>query len=93
MDQLRKNNLRLGNQLMTKFQEFKANLPPENDYSLEARMKRTLFYGLHQSYINIWTKNEQFLQNYEQKLKKNLQMQSKISKYFYYFIAYFRAVI
>ncbi|KAM7347475.1 uncharacterized protein ACRADG_007041 [Cochliomyia hominivorax] len=78
MDQLRKHNLRLGNQLMTKFQEFKANLPAENDYTLEARMKRTLFYGLHQSYINMWTKNETFLQNYEQKLKKNLQMQSKI---------------
>ncbi|XP_046803146.1 syntaxin-4 [Lucilia cuprina] len=78
MDQLRKHNLRLGNQLMTKFQEFKANLPAENDYTLEARMKRTLFYGLHQSYINMWTKNEAFLQNYEQKLKKNLQMQSKI---------------
>ncbi|XP_065363789.1 syntaxin-4 [Calliphora vicina] len=78
MDQLRKHNLRLGNQLMTKFQEFKANLPAENDYTLEARMKRTLFYGLHQSYINMWTKNETFLQNYELKLKKNLQMQSRI---------------
>lgn len=78
MEQFRRQNLRLGHQLMSKFQEFKTNLPTEDDYSLEARMKRTLFYGLYQSYINVWTRNEEFLQNYEQKLKKNLQMQSRI---------------
>ncbi|XP_061392625.1 syntaxin-4-like [Musca vetustissima] len=78
MEELRKQNIRLGNILMTKFQEFRANLPPENDYSLESRMKRTLFYGLHQNYIDIWRKNEQFLHNYETKLKQHLQMQSKI---------------
>lgn len=80
MEHFRTQNLRLGNQLMSKFQEFKANLPAEDDYSLEARMKRTLFYGLYQSYVNMWTRNEEFLQYYEQKLKKNLQMQSRISK-------------
>uniref|UniRef100_A0A1B0G2T0 t-SNARE coiled-coil homology domain-containing protein n=1 Tax=Glossina morsitans morsitans TaxID=37546 RepID=A0A1B0G2T0_GLOMM len=78
MEHFRTQNLRLGNQLMSKFQEFKANLPAEDDYSLEARMKRTLFYGLYQSYVNMWTRNEEFLQYYEQKLKKNLQMQSRI---------------
>jgi len=41
MDELHNKNLRLGNQLMTRFNDFKANLPAENDYSLEARMKRT----------------------------------------------------
>lgn len=39
MDELHNKNLRLGNQLMTRFNDFKANLPAENDYSLEARMK------------------------------------------------------
>ncbi|XP_075159308.1 syntaxin 4 [Haematobia irritans] len=78
MEEMRRQNIRLGNILMTKFQEFRANLPPENDYSLESRMKRTLFYGLHQNYIDIWRKNEQFLHNYETKLKHHLQMQSKI---------------
>lgn len=81
MEELRKQNIRLGNILMTKFQEFRANLPPENDYSLESRMKRTLFYGLHQNYIDIWRKNEQFLHNYETKLKQHLQLQSKISEW------------
>ncbi|EDW57386.1 syntaxin-4 isoform X1 [Drosophila virilis] len=78
MDELHNRNLRLGNQLMNRFREFKANLPPETDYSLEARMKRTLFYGLYQTYINLWQKNELFLQNYETKVKKNLRMHSKI---------------
>lgn len=81
MDELHNKNLRLGNQLMTRFKDFKANLPAENDYSLEARMKRTLFYGLHQTFINLWHKNELFLQNYETKVKKNLRLHSKISKH------------
>ncbi|XP_023164800.2 syntaxin-4 isoform X2 [Drosophila hydei] len=78
MDELHNKNLRLGNHLMSRFREFKANLPPETDYSLEARMKRTLFYGLYQTFINLWQKNEQFLQNYETKVKKNLRLHSKI---------------
>ncbi|ALC48195.1 Syx4, partial [Drosophila busckii] len=78
MNELHNKNLRLGNQLIGRFKEFKANLPPEDDYSLEARMKRTLFYGLYQTYINLWQKNEAFLQNYEQKVKKNLRMHTKI---------------
>nr|AAL48544.1 RE02884p [Drosophila melanogaster] len=78
MDELHNKNLRLGNQLMTRFNDFKANLPAENDYSLEARMKRTIFYGLHQTFINLWHKNELFLQNYETKVKKNLRLHTKI---------------
>ncbi|KAH8368064.1 hypothetical protein KR084_006152 [Drosophila pseudotakahashii] len=78
MDELHNKNLRLGNTLMTRFKDFKANLPAENDYSLEARMKRTLFYGLHQTFINLWHKNELFLQNYETKVKKNLRLHTKI---------------
>ncbi|XP_037942971.1 syntaxin-4 isoform X2 [Teleopsis dalmanni] len=81
MDELRNQNLKIGNQLINKFREFKTNLPAENDFRLEARMKRTLFYGLYQSYINIWNKNEEFLQMYENKLKKNLQMHTKIINY------------
>ncbi|XP_016981133.1 syntaxin-4 isoform X1 [Drosophila rhopaloa] len=78
MDELHSKNLKLGNQLMSRFKDFKTNLPAENDYSLEARMKRTLFYGLHQTFINLWHKNELFLQNYETKVKKNLRLHSKI---------------
>ncbi|XP_016942052.2 syntaxin-4 [Drosophila suzukii] len=78
MDELHNKNLRLGNTLMTRFKDFKTNLPAENDYSLEARMKRTLFYGLHQTFINLWHKNELFLQNYETKVKKNLRLHTKI---------------
>ncbi|XP_017055134.1 syntaxin-4 isoform X1 [Drosophila ficusphila] len=78
MDELHSKNLRIGNQLMTRFKDFKSNLPVENDYSLEARIKRTLFYGLHQTFINLWHKNELFLQNYEAKVKKNLRLHTKI---------------
>ncbi|KAL5288119.1 Syx4 family protein [Megaselia abdita] len=78
MDDLRVANLSLGNELTIKFKELRGKLAEENDYSLEARMKRTLFYGLHQSFIHVWNNNEKFLQTYEDRLKKNLVMYSKI---------------
>lgn len=49
---------------------------------MEARMKRTLFHGMHQEYINVWTSQEEFLQTYEAKLKKKLMLHSKISKFY-----------
>uniref|UniRef100_A0A0K8TNM0 Putative snare protein syntaxin 1 n=1 Tax=Tabanus bromius TaxID=304241 RepID=A0A0K8TNM0_TABBR len=81
MEKLRNQNLSIGTMLINRFKELKADLPKSDDYTLEARMKRTLFYGMHQEYINIWTSHEEFLQNYETKLKKNLQLHSKIMNY------------
>ena len=63
MDELRCDNLKIGNRLMLTFKNLKCQLPDHNDFTLEARMKRTLFYGLHQTFINLWTKNEDFALN------------------------------
>lgn len=90
MDDLRVTNLFLGNELTVKFKELRGKLADENDYSLEARMKRTLFYGLHQSFINVWNNNEKFLQTYEDRLKKNLVMYSKIGRLAFFLIIYWR---
>lgn len=66
---------------MSKFQSIETTLPPENDYTTLARMKRSLYYGFFQRYVIIWSKNDEFFNEYEQKLKKNLQMQSQICKW------------
>lgn len=79
MERIRCENLRLGNELINRFQQLKAQLPSKDDYGLEARMNRNLFYGLYRNYIEVWTRNENFLQQYEHKLKTNLQIQSRIS--------------
>lgn len=86
MESLRQENLHLGNELINRFQGLKLKLRPKDDYSLGARMSRNLFYGLYRNYIEVWTRNENFLQQYEQKLKTNLQIQSRISN-FYLFIS------
>lgn len=81
INNLHDQNVGIGQKLLVKFKDLRSTLPDDEDYSLEARMKRTLFHGMHQEYINIWNNHEQFLQSYETKLKKNLQMHSKIMNY------------
>lgn len=56
------------------------NLPKEDDFTTLARMKRWLYYGFFQHYVLIWSKNEDFFQEYEQKLRNNLKKQSQICK-------------
>ncbi|KAI8127881.1 Syntaxin-4 [Lucilia cuprina] len=78
---LRQTTIQIGNNIMSKFQLIESTLPPENNYTTLARMKRSLYYGFFQHYVIIWSKNDEFFHEYENKLKKNLQMQSKILNY------------
>ncbi|XP_055385396.1 syntaxin-4 [Condylostylus longicornis] len=78
LDTLRNKNLSLGQKLMTTFNTLKINLPDDKNFTLESRIKRGLFYGLQKYYNIIWHKNENFLTNYETKLKKQLLHNAKI---------------
>ncbi|CAD7091006.1 unnamed protein product [Hermetia illucens] len=78
VEALNDQNVSIGQKLLTKFRELRQTLPEDEDFTLEARMKRTLFHGMHQEYINVWTSQEEFLQTYEAKLKKKLMLHSKI---------------
>lgn len=77
---LRQTTEQIGTDVMNKLQSFKTLLPPENDYSTLARMKRLLYYGFSERFMMIWRRNDEFFQEHEHKLKKNLQMQAKICK-------------
>ncbi|XP_013109526.1 syntaxin-4 isoform X2 [Stomoxys calcitrans] len=74
----RQSSIQTGNNIMGQFQILETNLPKQNDFSTLARMKRILYYGLFQKYVEIWTETEQFLQNYEANTRKTLKTQSKI---------------
>ncbi|XP_075159305.1 syntaxin-4-like isoform X2 [Haematobia irritans] len=75
---IRQSSIQTGSTIMTQFQTLETNLPSPNDFSTLARMKRILYYGLFQKYVDIWTETEQFLQDYENNIKNTLKMQSKI---------------
>lgn len=68
---------------MNKFQTLETNLPQSDDFTTLARMKRILYYGLFQKYVEIWTEMEEFLQEYENNLKRTLRTQSRICKKIY----------
>ncbi|XP_065365961.1 syntaxin-4-like [Calliphora vicina] len=68
----------MGNLLMNKFQLIRTTLPSENDYSTLGRMQRSMYCGFFENYVIMWSKNNEFFHDYEQNLKKNLIMQSKI---------------
>lgn len=80
-NKIRQKNVQLCNHVTSKFKKLESKLPQKRDFRTKARMKRALYYGFFQQYIQLWTKHEAILQKYEQQLKKNLQMQSKICKY------------
>lgn len=87
---LRQNTIQMGNSIMSKFQSIETTLPHPDDYSTLARMKRSLYYGFFQHYAIVWRQNDEFFHEYEQKLKKNLQMQSKICKWQQFYLSKFR---
>ncbi|XP_073834151.1 syntaxin-4-like [Musca autumnalis] len=75
---LRQSNILTGGNIMNKFQILETNLPPPDDFTTLARMKRILYYGLFQKYVDTWTEMEEFLQDHETNLKNKLKTQSKI---------------
>uniref|UniRef100_A0A1I8MCS2 t-SNARE coiled-coil homology domain-containing protein n=1 Tax=Musca domestica TaxID=7370 RepID=A0A1I8MCS2_MUSDO len=75
---LRQSSILIGGNIMNKFQTLETNLPQSDDFTTLARMKRILYYGLFQKYVEIWTEMEEFLQEYENNLKRTLRTQSRI---------------
>ncbi|XP_061392627.1 syntaxin-4-like [Musca vetustissima] len=75
---LRQSCTLIGGNIMNKFQSLETNLPQPDDFTTLARMKRILYYGLFQKYVDIWSEMEEFLQEYENNLKRTLRAQSRI---------------
>lgn len=61
------------------------NLPDKDDCTIVARIKRTHFYCVREDFLIAWREHETFLTNYEDKLKKALISQARISNFFFYF--------
>lgn len=79
-DKLRSDSVKIGHDVIKRLKKLESSLPAASDFTALARMKRLLYYGFFQQYVTIWTHKEQFLTDFEQKLKKKLQIQSQICK-------------
>lgn len=58
--------------------ELEIELPNGNDGSTLARVKRLHFYSVREEFLQIWKQHEQFLMEYEDRVKRALQRQAKI---------------
>lgn len=58
--------------------DLETELPIQSDGSIVARVKKLHFYSVREDFINIWRQHEQFLLDYEERLKRTVQRQAKI---------------
>ena len=56
-----------------------TNLPNREEDSTLSRIKRTNFYCVREDFLTTWREHEMFLVTYEEKVKKALMRQAKIS--------------
>lgn len=59
--------------------KLEKTLPASNDFSTLARMKRIHFYCVKDDFAKSWSEQEQFLLQYEEKMKKDLMRQARLS--------------
>lgn len=53
-------------------------LPEPDDSSVIARVKRLHFYSVREEFVIVWKSHEQFLLDYEERVKKTMQLHAKI---------------
>lgn len=61
--------------------ELEIDLPKSDDSSVISRVKRLHFYSVREEFLDVWKQHEQFLLNYEDRVKKTIQRHAKIGIY------------
>lgn len=67
-------------QLFTQMRDLEKDLPFKDDHETLSRIKRTNFYCVRDDFLAAWREHEHFLVVYEEKVKKTLIRQAKISE-------------
>ncbi|XP_031628587.1 syntaxin-4 [Contarinia nasturtii] len=78
MEKLRLENMSLCQRVYSHMKEHEIDLPKSEDTSVIARVKRLHFYSVREDFIGVWKRHEQFLAEYEERVKKTIQRQAKI---------------
>lgn len=67
-------------QLFNRMRDLERDLPFKDDHEILSRIKRTNFYCVQDDFLAAWREHERFLVVYEEKVKKTLMRQAKISE-------------
>lgn len=68
-------------QVYSHMKELEIDLPKSDDSGVIARVKRLHFYSVREEFIIVWKHHEQFLMDYEERVKTAIQRQARISNY------------
>lgn len=60
--------------------DLEKDLPCKDNYEIISRIKRTNFYCVRDDFLTAWREHEHFLVVYEEKVKKTLMRQAKLSE-------------
>lgn len=58
--------------------ELEMDMPKSNDCDIIARVKRLHFYSVREEFLIVWKHHEQFLLDYEERVKAAIQRHAKI---------------
>lgn len=64
--------------IFSHMKDLEIDLPKTDDSSVIARVKRLHFYSVREDFITVWKNHEQFLLDYEERVKKTIQRHAKI---------------
>lgn len=81
MEKLRLENMSLCQRIYSHMKEQEIDMPKTDDCSIIARVKRLHFYSVREEFIVVWKEHEQFLSDYEERVKKSIQLHAKIGNY------------
>lgn len=68
--------------IFSHMKELEVDFPTADDGSVIARVKRLHFYSVREEFIIVWKHHEQFLLDYEERVKRTIQRHAKIGNYY-----------
>lgn len=80
LEEKRQNNLTMANKVYATMKKIEGELPEKGDYTALARIKMCQYIFHREDFMRAWADHEGFLVSYEERMKKLLVRQAKISE-------------
>lgn len=81
LEEKRQNNLSIANKVYAIMKKIEQDLPEQNDDSTLARIKMCQYIFHREDFMRAWQDHESFLVSYEDRMRKLLVRQAKISEW------------
>lgn len=81
LEEKRQNNLTTANKIYSTMKQIEGDLPEQGDHSTLARIKMCQYLFYREDFMMAWSEHESFLLSYEDRMKKLLVRQAKISEW------------